>query len=159
MKTVAAWLLVLGLAAPAWARGGQAPDKKDAPAADKAEEKGEKSPEQDAAPRPRAVYPPDPFPPPAPPVMDPRTHAWEQLWWGDYAPRPCGPAFVLTPASPPGPVLPAPAPAPVPGVPAPGAPEPLPPPRGAASSYGRTLSLSWDRQARAWRLVDVTPQR
>ena len=87
--------------------------------------------------------------------MDPRTHAWEQLWWGDYAPRACGPEFVVAPAPAPGPALPSPAPAP--GVPASGAPEQLPPPRGA-SSYGRTLSLSWDKQGRVWRLVNVAPQ-
>src|SRR5262245_19867578 len=178
MKTIAAWLLVLGLAGRASARAWQPGDKKDAPPpakadkkdtpppdraekkdappVDKAEEKDEKSSSQDGPPRPRAAYPHEPFPPPAPPVMDPRTHAWEQVRSGDYAPLRCGPEVIVPPAPAPGPVLPS--PTLVPGAGAPGVPEQLPPPQGM-SSYGRTLNLSWDRQTRAWRLVDVTPQR
>ncbi len=87
MRTGAtAWLFVLMLLAEAPGRAQGLPpphilpfDKAPSPKTENAKEEA-KAPDREEPKRPPPVlYPSPPFPPPAPPVLDPRTGAWEQV--------------------------------------------------------------------------------
>jgi hypothetical protein len=117
IRSTVVWLVALTLVAPAWLRAQGVPgprlpqpkaaDDKDAPPGNNKEPK---KPADDPAGKDRAaepppvLFPPEPFPPPAPAVLDPRTRAWEQVHGGAYvtnlppiAPTPDRPADLLPP--------------------------------------------------------------
>lgn len=156
MRAACPWCVVLVLAAGAWAQEPAlpsprpVPDKTDAePAATPGETKSNRAAEPTDASPPPILFPLDPFPPPAPPVLDPRTGAWEQAHLG-YA-VPCGPIT--------GPAEKAAAPR---ADAQPGASEPAPmePPRQQSRApKERTLLISFNPRARRWEVVEPPPQR
>ena len=64
------------------------PNKVPTPPAPAAEKGGREQPAPEEVP---IRYPLNPFPPPAPPVVDPRTGAWQQVWGGASEGVPLGP--------------------------------------------------------------------
>src|SRR4051812_100809 len=93
MRPALIWCVVVGLAAAAWAQAPDLPPPQPVPEGDeksgqtpKKDSKAEKS--KDIVTLPPVLFPGDPFPPPAPPVKDPRTKAWEQAHMGYVVPAP-----------------------------------------------------------------------
>jgi hypothetical protein len=154
------WLMILAVGVGSLCRAGQpAPAPLSRPLTDEKAGKGTgtKKGEETHASNPTPVlFPTEPFPPPAPPVIDPRTCAWQQVW------SPHGEEMAIHPHHPEPVPVSAPPSAPISAAPA------ASPPTGLRAWLQRvswqperekTLEMSRNQQTGEWNIVEVSPHR